>query len=156
MAKHPLRSLRDYSEFVASALNRKTVEHSTVCVWSTSPCTGMAVGEVRFQNGFRLRLREEIDFDDGLITSCGYEVYAGRERAYWYDDFPHPRDASLASTHPHRKHVPPDIGRHRVPAPGLAFDHPNLPDVVREIEHLEPTTEREEGEPTQGQAERKT
>ena len=36
----------------------------------------------------RLRMREEIDFDAGIITSYGYEVYQGEERLYWYDDFP--------------------------------------------------------------------
>ncbi|MGQ9626402.1 MAG: toxin-antitoxin system TumE family protein [Anaerolineae bacterium] len=30
----------------------------------------------------------------------------GRERLYWYDDFPHPNDPILASTFPHHKHIP--------------------------------------------------
>jgi hypothetical protein len=30
--------------------------------------------------------------------------------------------------------VPPDIKRHRIPAPGIAFDHPNLPALIEEIE----------------------
>jgi len=32
------------------------------------------------------------------------------------------------------KHIPPDIKRHRVPAPGIRFDQPNLPFLIREIE----------------------
>jgi len=82
-------------------------------------------------------MREELDFDAGLITSYGYEVYQGEERLYWYDDFPHPNDASLASTHPHHKHVSPDIKHNRVPAPDISFDRPNLPFLLQEIESLQ-------------------
>ena len=53
-----------------------------------------------------------------------------------YDDFPHPNDPALASTHPHHKHLPPDIKHHRVPAPGLSFLRPNLPLLLREIDEL--------------------
>jgi hypothetical protein len=43
-------------------------------------------------------------------------------------------DLMLASTHPHHKHIFPDIKHHRVPAPGLSFDRPNLPVLIAEIE----------------------
>jgi hypothetical protein len=133
---NPLKSLTNYSHFVAELLHRSTVERSTVAVWSDSPYTGIAEGEVFFSNGIRLRLREELDFDAGLITSYGYEVYRETERLYWYDDFPHPRDPSLASTFPHHKHVPPDVKHNRVPAPGMSFTRANLPRLIREIEEL--------------------
>jgi hypothetical protein len=83
-----------------------------------------------------LRLREEVDFDAGLITSYGYEFYRGEERLGWYDDFPHPNDPSLASTFPHHKHVPPDIRHHRIPAPGISFEAPNLPFLLQELDAL--------------------
>jgi hypothetical protein len=124
---------------VAQLLDRTTVERSTVVVWSESPYTGVAEGEIRFSNGARLRLREELDFDAGLITSYGYEVYRSEERLYWYDDFPHPKDPELAPTFPHHKHVPPDIKHHRIPAPEMSFTQPNLPTLVREIEELADT-----------------
>lgn len=89
-----------------------------------------------FRRGFRLRMREELDFACGLITSYGYEAYRGGERLWWYDDFPHPHDASLASTFPHHKHIPPEIKRNRIPAPGISFDRPNLQFVVRELEEI--------------------
>ena len=54
----------------------------------------------------------------------------------WYDPQPHPDQPALASTHPHHKHVLPDIKHHRVPAPGLRFDGPNLPLLIEEVEHL--------------------
>jgi len=69
MASAPLRSLADYSRLVAETLQQPQVLHSTVRVWSDSPFTGIAEGEVFCANGVRLRLREELDFDAGLITS---------------------------------------------------------------------------------------
>lgn len=131
-----LRSLVEYSRFVAALLDRPDIRRSTLVVWSDSPWTGTAEGEVFFRNGLRLRVREEIDFHAGLITSYGYEVYRDSERLYWYDDFPHPNDPALASTHPHHKHLPPDIKHHRVPAPGLSFSTPNLPLLLREVDEI--------------------
>jgi len=136
MSDHRLGSLAEYSRFVAELLQRPTVERSTVAVWSDSRYTGVAEGEVFFSSSLHLRLREELDFDAGVITAYGYEVYRGAQRLYWYDDFPHPHDASLASTFPHHKHVPPDIRHHRVPAPELSYTRPNLPALIREIEGL--------------------
>lgn len=136
MEESPLRSLDDYSRFVGEMLNRPTIEHSSVAVWSVSPYTGIAEGEIVFSGNSRLRLREELDFAAALITSYGYEVYRGEERLYWYDDFPHPHDTTLASSFPHHKHVPPDIKRNRLPAPTLSFTNPNLPLLLQEIEEL--------------------
>lgn len=134
MADNPLQSLNNYSNFVAALLDRPTVVRSTITVWSESPYTGIAEGEVFFAEGFRLRMREELDFDAALISAYGYEVYQNEERLYWYDDFPHPNDPTLAVTHPHHKHIPPDIKHHRIPAPGLSFSDPNLPFIITEIE----------------------
>lgn len=136
MANGPLTSLADYSRFVVELLDRSDVERSTVFVWNTSPYTGVAEGEIFFSQGFRLRIREELDFDAGLITSYGYEAYRGGERLYWYDDFPHPDDATLASTFPHHKHVPPDIRRNRIPAAQISFTRPNLAVLIAELEEL--------------------
>jgi len=38
---NPLKSLTDYSRFVAELLHSAAVERSTVAVWSDSPCTGI-------------------------------------------------------------------------------------------------------------------
>jgi len=75
MADNSLKSLANYSRFVADLLDRPSVIRSTVMVWSDSSYTGTAEGEVLFSNGFSLRMREELDFETGLITSYGYEVY---------------------------------------------------------------------------------
>jgi hypothetical protein len=69
MADNPLKSLASYSRFVAELLQRPSVEHSTVAVWSDSRYTGVTEGEVFFSNGIRLRLREELDFDAGFDHS---------------------------------------------------------------------------------------
>ncbi len=136
MVEYPLQSLAAYSHFVAALLGRSGAERSRVVVWPASPYTGIAEGEVHFSHGIRLRLREELDFDAGLITSYGYEVYRHDERLYWYDDFPHPNNATLATTFPHHKHVPPDIKHNRIPAPEMSFSRPNLPILLREIEEV--------------------
>jgi len=136
MTDNPLKSLANYSRFIAELLDRSTIEHSTLAVWSDSPYTGIAEGEVFFINGIRLRVREELDFYEGIISSYGYEVYQGAERLYWYDDFPHPKDSNLASTYPHHKHIPPDSKHNRIPAPQISFTRHNLPAIIREIEEI--------------------
>lgn len=138
MRENPLKSLSEYSRFVSQILIHSDVERSTVVVWSNSPYTGTAEGEVWFKGNLRLRMREELDFDAMLITSYGYEVYRGDEKLYWYDDFPHPQDPSLASTFPHHQHIPPEIKRNRVPAPNISFTRPNLSVLIQEIEALIP------------------
>ena len=133
MIANSLSSLNDYSRFVAETLGQPNVKRTTVADWSDSLYTGIAEGEVLFTNGLRLRMREEMDFSAGLIISYGYEVYRGDERLYWYDDFPHPDDETLASTFPHHKHIPPDIKHNRIPAPNMSFTEPNLPSLISEI-----------------------
>ncbi len=133
MTTNPLKSLTDYNRFVMELLSHTNVRSSTISVWSDSPYTGIAEGEVIFVNGLRLRMREEVDFEAGIIISYGYEVYRGEERLYWYDDFPHPNDPTLASTIPHHKHIPPDIKHHRISAPDISFARPNLPILIQEI-----------------------
>jgi hypothetical protein len=137
MSTESLTSLLAYSQFVAEILHRPSVLRSTVAVWSDSPYTGIAEGEVFFVNGLRLRVREELDFAAGLIASYGYEVYRRDQRLYWYDDFPHPNDPILAASFPHHKHVPPDVKHNREPAPQLHFDCANLPVIVSEMENLD-------------------
>ena len=117
MVSNPLSSLQDYSEYLAHLVQRPSVEHSTVNVRLNSRQTGIAVGEVWFKNGMKLRMRE----------------YLHEEKLYWYDSLPHPNIASLQETLPHHKHIPPNIGRNRIPAPELSFTKPNLPFILEEI-----------------------
>ncbi|MDZ7262550.1 MAG: DUF6516 family protein, partial [candidate division KSB1 bacterium] len=90
-------------------------------------------GEVHFSNNIRLCVDETIDFDNNAIETYSYEVYQGDQKLYWYDSQAHPHDPGLASTHPHHKHIPPDIKHNRIPAPDLSFVSPNLPFLIEEI-----------------------
>lgn len=47
-----------------------------------------------------------------------------------YGPQPHLHIPEVASTHPHHKHVPPDIKHHRLPAPHLSFAQPDLPFLI--------------------------
>jgi hypothetical protein len=84
-----------------------------------------------------LEVREFLYFlSPSFIQRHGYLVKQGSEVLYGYDSQEHPNDPSLQSTHPHHKHISPDIKHHRVPAPNLSFDSPNLSFLIREIETL--------------------
>jgi hypothetical protein len=132
--QNPLTSLDEYSRFAAELSDHPVVLRSTLRVWSVSPHTGVVEGEISFPDNLKLRVLEELDFADALITGYSYEVHQHGEKLYWYDDFPHPHDPDLASTHPHHKHIPPDIKNHRVPAPAISSDRPNLPVLIAEVE----------------------
>ena len=151
MPDNPLRSFEDYELFIYSLVERfpSVRRSSLVCVRRGATLARVA-GEVHFERGFRLVVRERLVFDrlPALIEGYGYEVWRGGEKLCWYDSQPHPDESSLRSTHPHHKHVPPDIKHHRIPAPEMSFDHPNLPALISEIEKLlegEPQRRRGEG-----------
>ena len=134
---NPLRSLTDYELFIYTLAQRyPAIVQSTLVVVRRGAEVARLEGEVELPNRIRLIVREKISFAKsvGEITDYGYEVWRGAEQLYWYDSQPHPGDASLGSTYPHHKHVPPDIRHHRLPAPGLSFTPPNLPFLIAEIE----------------------
>ena len=47
MNANPLKSLDNYSVLIAELLNRASDQSSTVTIWSVSPFTGVAEGEVK-------------------------------------------------------------------------------------------------------------
>lgn len=129
--------LEEYQTFIYTlAASFPLVESSTLVIRWVDEDTHWVTGEIFFAHDIRLHISEVINFSRRAIVRYGYEVYRGDERLYWYDSQPHPDDPSLASTHPHHKHIPPDIKHHRVPAPELSFSHPNIPFLIREIEEL--------------------
>jgi hypothetical protein len=83
---------------------------------------------------FKTRSKRRTRFRRGINHGDGYEVYRAEEHLYWYDDFPHPNDPTLASTFPHHNHVPSDPKHNRIPAPEMSFTHPNLSVLIQEIE----------------------
>lgn len=114
---------------------------------------GKSMGMVLFADHLILCVQEFLNFELQVIEGYSYEVsrslipltelpsakdycrasYPNKEKEYWYDSFPHPHDLTLAMTHPHHKHIHPDIKHHRVPAPELTFTAPNLPFLLEEI-----------------------
>jgi len=153
----PLSSPTAYQVFIYTLPeHHPSIRRSTLAYISSGALFGRVEGMLIFEQGVVLCVQEYLNFELGVIEGYGYEVsrarispdapdfpaateycratYPHKEKLYWYDSFPHPNDPSLASTHPHHKHVPPNIKHHRVPAPDLSFTHPNLPFLIEEIE----------------------
>ena len=136
---NPLRTAEDYELFLYLLAEQfPAVRRSTVTLVRRGASLARVAGELTFDHEIRLVVRQRILYHrlPAVIDSYGYEVWQGREKRYWYDSQPHPDDLALQSTHPHHKHVPPDIKRNRVPAPGMSFTQPNLPLLIQEIEAL--------------------
>jgi hypothetical protein len=112
---NPLRSLIEYELFVYSLTQHYAVEmRSTLVVIRRGAAVVIVQGEVELPQGFRLVVREKVIFTDlaGAIETYGYEVWRGSTQLYWYDSQPHPNHPTLASTHPHHKHIPPDTANY--------------------------------------------
>jgi len=124
-----------YGDLLYSLRDRfASVERTTLVLAPIGRTLAKVEGEVTFHGGLVLAVWELIDFQAGRIRSYSYEIFRGDEKLAWYDPMAHPHIPELASTHPHHKHIPPDIKHHRVPAPGISFDHPNLPRLIEEWE----------------------
>ena len=135
----PFQSLPDYEMFLYSLSEYSSIIlTSTVVLVRRSAQLAIVSGEITFAGGYRLILYEVLNTRYGFLrlTSYGYEVWRNEEQLYWYDSQPHPNNPDLASTHPHHKHVPPDIKHNRIPAPGLSFTQPNLSLLIAEIEQI--------------------
>jgi hypothetical protein len=130
-----LSSLANYSHFIYTIPDRfLSVKRSTLILKPMGAAIGELEGRLDFEDDISLRVYEVINFAAATLTYYSYTVCRGDEKLYWYDPQPHPDNLMLADTHPHHKHVPPDIKHNRVLAPGLTFDQPNLPFLIREIE----------------------
>ncbi len=130
------QSLREYEIFIYTLSERyPELRYATLVVAQQGRYLAVLKGEVAFTGGYRLAVYERLTWDEGplFIEGYSYEVWRKDEKLYWYDSQPHPHDPSLSSTHPHHKHVPPDIKHNRIPAPGLSFTAPNLPFLIEEI-----------------------
>lgn len=133
---NPLRSAEDYELFVYSLPEAyPAIERSTLTFVRHGVSLARVAGEIFFPDGYRLVVRERLLFSrlPGVIDWYGYEVWKADEKLYWYDSQPHPNEPALQSTHPHHKHVPPDIKHNRIPAPNMHFSSPNLPGLIDEL-----------------------
>jgi hypothetical protein len=117
---NPLRTAEDYELFLYTLVEQfPAVQRSTVTFIRRGASLARVSGELFFAQGIRLIIRERVLFHrlPGVIDWYGYEVWRNDERLYWYDPQPHPHDPELQKTHPHHKHVPPNIKNNRIPAP---------------------------------------
>lgn len=132
-----LESYSQYAQLIYSLLaDRPTVARHTLAVFTVSQTVGMTRGQVLFHSGHVLHVFEQIDFISRRILKYFYELTYEGDSLWWYDPMPHPDVPDLQSTHPHHKHIPPDVKRDRIPAPGLSFAEPNLPRLLEEAESL--------------------
>jgi hypothetical protein len=135
----PFRTLQDYELFLYTLIEQiPSIARSTIFFVRVGASMAKVSGELFLKNGIRLVVRERLVFDwlPLVIDSYGYEAWRGDEKLYWYDSQPHPGEPSLQSSHPHHKHIPPDIKHHRVPAPGMSFVQLNIPALVVDAESL--------------------
>ena len=155
----PLSSPAAYQEFVYALPRRyPSIQRSTLVYIPSGTLFGRLDGMVVFAQNVILCVTEILNFEMQAIASYGYEVSRShldpdaddfpiaaqfcqassplKDKLYWYDSFPHPHIPALASTHPHHKHVRPDIKHNRIPASNISFTRPNLPILIEEIESL--------------------
>lgn len=136
---NPLRTFEDYELFLYTLGEQfPSVRRSTVTFIRRGAALARVAGTLDFDYDIRLIVRERLVYHrlPIVIDWYGYEVWRGGEKLYWYDSQPHPNAPALQSTHPHHKHIPPDIKHHRIPAPEMSFNRPNLPVLIHEIETL--------------------
>jgi hypothetical protein len=154
-----LASPKTYQKFIYSLQSHyPCIRQATLVYIPSDTLFGDLKGWLQFDHNIVLCVEESLNFELGVIEGYGYEVsqaqlppdfvglpdaaeycrvhYPHKTKLYWYDSYPHPKDRSLARTHPHHKHIHPDIKHHRVPAPGLSFTEPNLPFLIREVEQM--------------------
>lgn len=136
---NPLRTPEDYELFLYSLLQQfDSIRRSTVTFVRLGASLARVTGELYFDNDIRIVVRERVLYHrlPVILDWYGYEVWQGQNKLYWYDPQPHPNDLGLQATHPHHKHVHPDIKHNRIPAPGMSFDRPNLPQLIKEVQEL--------------------
>lgn len=133
---NPFRPLREYEDFVYT-LRRQfpIVKQATLVLIPRGRRIAILQGDILFEHDYRLSVKERLTDEAGhvIIEAYGYEIWRGSEKIAWYDAQPHPDAPDLQPTFPHHKHIPPDIKHHRIPAPGMRFDQPNLPYLIEEI-----------------------
>lgn len=136
---NPLRTPEDYELYLYTIKDLfHFIQHSTLTFIRRGSSLARVSGELHFAHKIRLVIRERITFDrlPAVIDYYGYEVWQGDKKLYWYDSQPHPGDLDLQSTHPHHKHIPPNIKHNRIPAPEMRFSQPNLTNLIYEIKSL--------------------
>lgn len=129
-----LDTIHNYEEYVYTLQQKfPQIKISTLVVKPLGAQLAGVSGAVTFEKNIRLFVRERLNFEESFIKGYSYEVIQDETTLYWYDSQPHPDEPGLSDTHPHHKHIPPGIKRHRISAPGLNFNSPNLHFLIQEI-----------------------
>ncbi len=132
-----LTNFRIYGEFIYTLpTHYPSIQQSTLVLANIGRTLSELQGQLQFANDVMLDVWELVDHVAGRILNYSYEIYQAGEKLSWYDPFEHPHIPELASTHPHHKHVYPNIKHNRIPAPGISFEQPNLPLLIQEIEQI--------------------
>jgi hypothetical protein len=130
----PLGNIASYSAFVYALRERHAfITGSTLTLAPIGATLAKLEGRIDCQSGIHLEVWELVDFAARSIRTYSYEVYREAEKVCWYDAWEHPENPALAATYPHHKHLPPNLREHRVPAPGIGFDSPNLDVVLEDV-----------------------
>jgi hypothetical protein len=130
----PLEDIASYSAFVyAVAERRPFITNSTLVLAPVGATLAKLEGHLECQSGIRVEIWELVDFAERRIRTYSYEIYRGDEKICWYDSWEHPEIPALASTFPHHKHILPNLRDHRVPAPGISFESPNLDVILEDV-----------------------
>lgn len=136
---HPPRTPEDYERFIYTLAERfPSIRQSTLTFVRRGSSLARVAGELLFDRNIRLVIRERLDYRrlPMMIDGYGYEIWQGTNKLCWYDSQPHPHESALQTTHPHHKHIPPNIKHNRVPAPEMSFSRPNLPALIHEINSI--------------------
>ena len=132
-----LPGFADYCQFIAELPSQySSIQSSTLTAYTIGPHVAEVEGQVAFAQGYALDVWELLDLANHAIRSYSYAVDRFGTRVWWYASQSHPDNPLLAATDPHHKHIHPDIKHHRVPAPEISFERPNLPFLIQEIEQL--------------------
>lgn len=124
-------SKTDYEQFLYGLHDAyPDITRSTLSLYTVSALTAMVQGSLFLANGLELRVLEVLDFKNARIQRYSYTIYRDADKVRWYDSEPHPENPALALTFPHHLHDLPKLKDNRLPAPGISFDHPNLPTLI--------------------------
>jgi hypothetical protein len=85
---NPLRTPEDYELFLYTLAEQfPAVRGSTLTLVRRGASLARVSGELTFDNGIRLIVRQRILYDrlPAVIDSYGYEVWQGEQKRYWYD-----------------------------------------------------------------------
>ena len=132
----PFADIKSYSACIYTLQERHPfVTASTLTLVPIGATLARLEGCIECGRDIRLDVFELVDFQAGRIHTYSYEVYWAGEKICWYDSWEHPEDPALSATFPHHKHLPPNLRDHRVAAPGISFNAPNLDAVLNDVQH---------------------